>query len=210
MPPFNRLHLKIFSTMENKWSGSWKKEFIRALWGLQRQSVQSAQAPGLPGHYHGLMLRGFQHLGTSDDSQAPQRSCWSASEASVHSREAVKILLGGQQNLRALSVMKCSSAGPIPRKALEYSMPWMHMERSLTDQKQVRYRNPLFWDPVSCTPSLSPFDVAVKSTECPAKCTCEHHPLSCQGEDAVPAWWLDVLAHQLSGLTRENNLSLRL
>lgn len=78
---------------------------------------------------HGSTLRRIQHLGTSDASQALQRVRWSASER-IHSREAVKILLSSQQKLRGLSVIKCHSIGPIPRKALENSMPCMHIECS--------------------------------------------------------------------------------
>lgn len=83
--------------------------------------------PGLLRRYQGLMWRGSQHLGPSDESQ------WSASEASASLREAVKNPPGQAQNLRGLLVMKCSSTGPIPRTALEYSMPWMHTKCSLTD-----------------------------------------------------------------------------
>lgn len=73
------------------------------------------------------------------------------------------------------------------------------------------YKNPLFQESVTCSLALScsPFITAGKSTECPAKGTCEFPPLSHQWEDLVPAWWLDVLAHQSAGLTRENNWPLQ-
>lgn len=70
VPTFSQHHLKVFSTMENKWWGSWKKEFISALWSSHRQTIQSVPAPGLHRlrQHHELTPRRFQHLGISEES----------------------------------------------------------------------------------------------------------------------------------------------
>lgn len=191
------------STFSQLWKASGKA-------AERRNSFLRCEVFTLASLIHGLTLRGIQLLGKSDACRALQCFCWSASE-SAHSREAVKILLNRQQESRELLVIKCDSVGPFLGKL--WNTPCLECIQNtvwdITNKPNIIFnghQNPLFQESVTC----SPCNIAVKSTQCPAKCTCEFPPLSCQWEDPVPAWWLDVLAHQFSGFTRENNLPLKL
>lgn len=76
--------------MENKWWGSWKTQFIPALWGPSRQTVQWAPGPGLMGLHQRLTLRRGERSATSHDGQALQSFQRAASEAHAPSREDAK------------------------------------------------------------------------------------------------------------------------
>lgn len=111
--------------------------------------------PGLLRRYQGLMWRGSQHLGPSDESQ------WSASEASASLKERLwKILQGRHRTWEGSWWWSAAPLVPFPGQlwntpCLECIQNVVLQIRNKWDTVFDWYKNPLFQDPVNPVLALS-------------------------------------------------------
>lgn len=162
------------------------------------------------GLHQRFMLRRGERSGTSHDNQALQSFQRAASEARARSREDAKVSPVDSRNAEGTWRLQTTPLVPFLRKL--WNTPNLEciqntVSNTRNNQTSSSLDIPRFHElpslPLTQPPSLLCGQLSVLVNFFPLS---EKKPV----RRLLSAWWLDVLAHQLLGLTRENNLPLEL